>query len=253
MKRLVLGCGVFLILLNATACGLGWKHRGGALTLPESRYYESRSQAAPPDAGSAAGPVAGSTAAPRRISLMLPDGWNWVMRGDDFVATRDGVFLQNILVERIHVDQVEQSDGMFPLAALSSKQWPLRTVKSMKKRLEPGMSPVDAADVLLDSRRNDPAVAGLEIREVATRTIAGSRAFKAVFDFRLKDPGPRKGVFDPRLVDPGRIPPYRSVYYGIMLDEWFYGIGYTAVLRHYFQKDAETFESMLQSVVLTDR
>lgn len=169
----------------------------------------------------------------------MADLFGAVMRGDDFVATRDGVFLQNIFVERIHVDQVELYSGMFPLAALSSKQWPLRTVKSMKKRFAPGMSPTDAADVLLDSRRNDPAVAGLEVREIATRTIAGNRAFKAVFDFRLRDPG--------------RMPLYRSVYYGFMLEDWFYSIGYTAALRQYFQKDAEAFESVLQSFTLTEK
>lgn len=251
MKDLVL-CGCCLVLLaEAPACTLGWKHRAGALTLPDSHSQLLRGVEGPPGADAAAPPAAAKAAPPRRISLALPDGWHWFMRGDDLVATRDGVFLQNIFVERIRVDQVEEPVlGTFWLAAFSSKQWPVRTVESLKKRFAPGMSGADAAEVFLDSRRNDPAVGDLEIREVATREIAGNPAFRAVFDFRLKDPGPRKSFGDVRFRDPRRMPRYRSVYCGFVIGEWFYGFGYTAALRHYFDKDAGAFESVLQSVAV---
>jgi hypothetical protein len=45
-------------------------------------------------------------------------------------------------------------------------------------------------------------------------------------------------------------PVYRSIYCGFMLDEWFYGISYTAALRYYFERDAATFEAFLESIRL---
>lgn len=238
MKRVLPGVFAVALLLDAAGCGLGWKHGGGALVLPASHSHVSRSRDAVPEGDAAAAAVAGTVAPPRRISLVLPPGWNWVMRGDDFVATRDGVFLQNIVVERIHVGQLTQSAGAFPLAALSSKQWPVRTVKNIKKRFAPGMSAGGAAEVLVESRRNDPAVAGLEVREIATVTVSGSPAFKLVLDFRLRGPA--------------SMPQYRSVCYGFMRAEWYYGIEYTAAVRHYFRKDAETFESVVRSVAFAE-
>lgn len=46
--------------------------------------------------------------------------------------------------------------------------------------------------------------------------------------------------------------PYRSIYCGFVLGEWFYGISYTAALRHYFERDAAAFESALQSFQLVE-
>jgi hypothetical protein len=102
------------------------------------------------------------------------------------------------------------------------------------------MPPADAAEVLLDSRGNDPSVTGLEVHKVVTRTVAGQQAFRAVFDFRLKG----------AAVDPS--PLYRSAYCGFVLGDWFYGISYTAAARYYFDRDAGTFETFLDSVRLAN-
>lgn len=236
MRRVLAGIFAVVLLLEAAGCGLGWKHRAGALVVPASHSQVSGSRNAASDVDAGAAAVAGEVAPPRPILLTLPEGWNWVMRGDDFVATRDGVFLQSIVVERIHVGQSEQPSGAFPLAALSSKQWPVRTVKNLRRRFAPRMSAGSAAEVVLESRKSDPAVAGLEVREVGTRTIAGIPAFKVVFDFRLKNSS--------------GLPAYRSVCYGFMRGEWYYGFEYTAAARHYFAKDAETFDSVVRSVAL---
>jgi hypothetical protein len=103
------------------------------------------------------------------------------------------------------------------------------------------MPPADAAEVLLGSRGNDPSVTGLEVRKIVIRTIAGQQAFRAVFDFRLKG----------SVVDPS--PLYRSAYSGFVLGDWFYGISYTAAARYYFDRDAGTFETFLESVRLADK
>lgn len=179
---------------------------------------------------------AASVAASGRVLFTVPEGWHWVRRGEDVLATRDGVFLQQILVERLHVDQVDQKVGAFPLAVWSSKAWPVRTAKNLTDRFVAGMSPADAAEVLLGSRRNDPSVADLALRKVVTRTIAEQQAFRAEFDFRLVS------------AEADRWPIYRSASCGFVLGEWFYGITYTAAARYYFDRDADTFETFLESV-----
>jgi hypothetical protein len=178
------------------------------------------------------------------------------MRGDDMMATRDGVFLQNIFIERIHVDQITQSAGLFRGVAWSWTQWPLHTVKYLKKRFAEGMGSTEGADVILDSLANNPSVTDLQTHEVAPLQFAGNQGFRAVFDFRLNTPDDLSMLLGGAIsvVDvSGRKTPYRSVYCGFMLGQWFYGISYTAAQRHYFQKDVETFESVLQSFQLMEK
>jgi hypothetical protein len=173
------------------------------------------------------------------VSFALPPGWHWVMRGDDLIATRDGVFLQNITIERIYHAQTDQSDGLFPLAALSSKQWPFRTVKNLKKRLVPGMSSTDAADSILAAQSNNPNVSDFKVLNVVLQDVAGSPGFRALYELKLN--------LQERSIR------YQGIYCGLMVGKWFYGINYTAVQRYYFEKDAGTFESILQSVRLAEK
>ena len=116
------------------------------------------------------------------------------------------------------------------------------------------MVSTEGADVILDSRANNPSISDLQIREVAPLQFAGNHGFRAVFDFRLNTPDDRSmmnGVMS--VVDvSGRKTPYRSLYYGFMRGQWFYGISYTAALRHYFERDAAAFESVLQSFQLVE-
>lgn len=242
MKCPALYCCVVFVLIAINACNPYWKHHGGGQTLPEVYLFHSPVPGTSPDTDVKA-PEASKRVVSRRVTFTVPDGWHWVMRGDDFVATKDGVFLQNMTIERLHVDQVEQWDGEFLAPAFSSpfssRQWPVRTVKYLKKRFVPGMSPLEAADVVLASRANTPNVSEFVVREVVLQTVAGHPGFRAVYDFRLNVQG--------------RKTPYRTVCYGFMLDDWFYGISYAAAKRHYFQKDAEAFDAVLRSFRVVER
>lgn len=218
-----------LALAGLAGCAPAWKHEGGRQALSPGLYN-------PPAADKE---EAGRSFESGRVSFTVPGGWHWYVRGEDLIATRDGVFLQQIFLERLHVAQDDQAVwGAFPLSALSAKQWPVRTAKNLKKRFAAGMPPADAAEVLLDSRRNDPAVIDLAVREVVTRTWAGRQAFRAVFEFRLKG----------SAIGPS--PLYRSIYCGFMNGDWFYGFSYTAAARYYFERDAGTFETFMKSVQL---
>jgi hypothetical protein len=234
------GC-IVVIALALMGCTLGWKPTRGVQILT----YQAPISGIPLNVNASDISVKKS-AASTSVSFVLPDGWHWVMRGDDYIVTRDGVFLQNIHYERVGINQVEQSDGKFPFAALSSKQWPIRTVPYLKKRFELGMSPADAADVVLSSRANTPGVNDFEIREVVMQEIGGYQGFKAVYDFKL-------AVYDFRFKDRERMTPYRAVCFGFMRNAWFYSITYTAARRYYFQKDADVYDSVLQSFRLIER
>lgn len=234
MKLLALFCLGVLVLVSEMGCVPAWKHAGGPQVLsparPAQRYLIS-------DPGSTMNVLES-----KRVSFSIPHGWHWFIRGEDFIATRDGVFLQQIFVERLHIDQTDQEvAGAFPLAVLSSKQWPIRTAKRLTKRFAAGMAPLDAAEALLGSRKNDTFVTDLQVREVVTQGVARQQAFRAVFDFRLKA----------SVVNPS--PLYRSIYCGFVLDDWFYGISYTAAVRYYFDRDADTFEAFLESFRLIDQ
>lgn len=230
------------LLLTAGACTPTWNHDGGKHVLSASAAFIPAGPAAQPQEAGALSAYDGRTVLSRAVSFVVPEGWHWFERGDDLIATKDGVFLQHLFIERIHVTQVDQAVmGAFPFAAFSSKQWPTRTARSLKRRFTAGMPPADAAEVLLESRRNDPAVTDLQVQKVVTRTVAGHQAFRAGFDFRLK-----KAAVDPS-------PLYRSVYCGFMNGDWFYGISYTAAARHYFDRDAAAFEAFLESFHLVEK
>jgi hypothetical protein len=224
-------CLYLMILVTMTACVPSWNHPGDSRRPGERNVLEAMKIQGTEGEAESCG-----------VTFVVPEGWHWFVRGEDLIATRDGVFLQHLFIERIHVDQTDQDIlGTFWLVAWSSKKWPTRTVTSLKKRFAPAMSPANAAEVLLESRQNDPSVTGIRVRELSTQTIAGHQAFRLVFDFRLKD-----SVLEAS-------PLYRSIYCGFMVDRWFYGISYTAALRHYFPRDSQAFETFLESVQLTGK
>ncbi len=228
MIRITLFCLCMMVLLSVAACApSSWNHTSGPQLLPPPNEMKAL------EAGKATGYC--------QVSFRVPEGWHWFIRGEDLIATRDGVFLQHIFIERIQVDQIDQDVlGAFWLVAWSSKVWPTRTVESLNRRFTSAMSPADAAGVLLGSRENDPAVTDLKVQGLTMQTIAGHQAFRMVFDFRLRG---SNTIF-------AASPIYRSIYCGFMVDDWFYGISYTAARRYYFEQDSLTFEAFLESVRL---
>jgi hypothetical protein len=51
----------------------------------------------------------------------------------------------------------------------------------------------------------------------------------------------------------GRKVPYRAIQCGFMREDWYFGISYTAALRHYFQKDAGVIDSILSDIQFVER
>ena len=152
------------------------------------------------------------TSKPHNFSVELPDGWMRFNTPDRLYITRDGVLLQNILIERLHIE---------------------KSLKHTKKKFAKGMLPQEVADLVLDNISSDPTVLNFKVIENIPARISGSPGFKVVFTYKNKD-----GL---RL---------KSMLYGLIVDEYFYGIRYTAACRYYFDKDLKTFEKVLGSFKL---
>ena len=249
--------GILVVSLLVSGCIPRWVPAEGVVDLPALSAVNPIGQSGastetPSDAYL-------STAQSRPLSLVLPRGWNYVMRGDDLLASRDGMFLQHIHIERIRIDQTDQTeqteqtdqtDGAFPLAALSSKQWPVRTGRYLMGRLTPGMSPLDVAEAVLLSRKNNKGIFDVQVLEMVPWTVAGTPGFRTVLDFHVSvPPNTPYGKHVPSMQ---RRTPYRSVCYGFIEGELLYVIGYTAAKRYYFERDTETFEEVVRGLTVRE-
>lgn len=174
MKRLV-----FILLIFIFGCA-PWMRVGGAYTSPYDQY-----------------------------SVDLPEKWMRLNTKEYLLITRDGVMLQHILIERIHVND---------------------SLKHTKKQFRRGMLPHEAAEVILDNKSSNPDILNLKVIRNIPANVGGLRGFKAVYTHKNKD-----GL------------KFRTVFYGVMADEEFFGVAYTAALRHYFKQDLRTFEKLIAS------
>lgn len=146
------------------------------------------------------------------FSVELPQGWMRWSQDEDLLITRDGVLLQNIQIRRLNIEE--------PL-------------KYTKKKLSKNMLPQEAAEVIMDNISSDQNVLTFEIVENNPAKISGIPGFKAVYTYKNKD-----GL------------KIKSIYYGFIIDRWFYGLNYNAVQRYYFDKDIQTFEKAVESFKL---
>jgi hypothetical protein len=149
---------------------------------------------------------------PHNFSAELPNGWMRLNTRDRLHITRDGVLLQNIMIERLNIE---------------------KPLEHTKKKFSKDMLPQEVAEVVLDNISSDQTVLNFEVEENIPARISGFPGFKVVFTYKNKD-----GL---RL---------KSISYGFVTNEWFYGIRYTAAHRYYFDKDLKTFERVFESFKL---
>lgn len=171
--------GLLILLLLAPACA-PWIRVGG--------LYESPSQL---------------------FSVDIPHGWMRLKTEEYLLISRDGPFLQYILLH---------------------ERPTTRPFQHTKKRLKSGMLPQEAADVIVSELASDPSLFDFRVLENAPAMLGRRDGFGIEFAYR-----DRNGL---RL---------RTKYYGLLQGKWFYSLRYTAPQRYYFEKDMETFEKVLKS------
>ena len=151
--------------------------------------------------------------ASHNFSVNIPQGWMKLNTERYLFITRDGPFLQYMLIQERPIDKAFQNT---------------------KKRIKRGMLPQEAAEVIIDEIISDQLVLHFEVIENNPAIIDRYDGFRIVFTYKNRD-GLR----------------FQTIYCGFIVGEWFYSIRYTAAQRDYFEKDIETFHKVLDSFRLT--
>jgi len=141
------------------------------------------------------------------FSVDIPDGWMKFDSDRYLLISRDGPFLQYILLEGRN----------------------LTTPFSQTRRtMNMAMLPQEAAEVILDDLSLDRSVRNLHVLENAPARIAHQDGFKILFTYENGD-----GLT------------LKTLFYGVVKGRMFYSIRYTAAERYYFPKDVGTFRKVL--------
>jgi hypothetical protein len=147
-------------------------------------------------------------------SVELPEGWMRLNTDRSLLLiTRDGIPLQSIGIKVLDINE---------------------ELKYTKKKLKKDMLPQEAAEIIIQNTSSTPTILNFEVLENSPTKLSGFPGFKLVTTnndkYGLKS---------------------RSIFYGFIIDEWFYCIQYNAAQRYYFDKDIKTFEKVFESFKIT--
>jgi hypothetical protein len=158
-----------------------------------------------------AGQPGNSGKAHEDFTVKIPEQWMRLNVPDSFMCSKEGPYEQYIYIQQRHV-----SDPL-PHA---------------KKSLAPGMKPTELADVLIREISADPGVLDLKVIETKAAKVNHHDAFKMIFTYKIKE-----GYS------------FKTLYYGFLAGDWFYGIRYNADVNKYCDGDVRAFEEMMKSFV----
>ncbi|MCA9463503.1 MAG: hypothetical protein KC590_15365 [Nitrospira sp.] len=145
-----------------------------------------------------------------RVSTDIPSGWHRFYDGtDDLLMSYDGLMLQNIRIRDISWENNELKGGKIPLS---------------------NMSPKDLATWLIGSSPGNVPVLNVEILE-SGESVLGESTGKRIL-LMAKSP---KGLR------------YKQLHYVYFQEKYLVIFSYTAVARHYFDRDQPVFENIRQS------
>ena len=146
------------------------------------------------------------------FSVSIPQGWKQLNTDKYFLITKDGPFLQYVLIQKRPIDKPFQHT---------------------RKKFDRGMLPQEAAEVIVNEITSDQSIMNVKIIENTPAIINSRDGFRVVFTFKNRD-GEK----------------FKTLYYGFMAGEYVYSIRYNAAHKHYFEKDIETFKNILNSFLL---
>lgn len=142
--------------------------------------------------------------------LETPAGWIYhPSLADEFVATRQGLFLQRIHVSRRDLES--------PLP-------------NSKRTLASTLTPLELAEAIVDELKADRSLQQLAIVENSPATLGGRPAVRIIFECRNEN--------DARM---------KSVRYHGIHDGYLYTAGLGAPARHYFDDALPAFEAAVRS------
>ena len=141
--------------------------------------------------------------------VTVPEGWWKPKHINKYLLTKDGAFLQYVLIQQRPID--------LPYS-------------HTKKKLDKGMLPQEASGIIIDEIASDRRLLNFNVIENAPAMIDGHDGFKILFTYKDK-----KGST------------FKTLYYGFISGDSFFNLRYNAAMRHYFEKDIADFEQILSS------
>jgi hypothetical protein len=151
----------------------------------------------------------------QNFSIVVPEGWKKYDTDKYVLITRDDPFLNYVFIQERTIE---------------------RPFKHTKKKLRRGMLSQEAAEVIIDEISSDQLVIDFEVIQNIPVRISAYEGFKLVFNYRTKD----------NLS-------HRTIYYGILTDNYFYNIRYYASGTQHFEKYRDTFEKILNTFKVTEK
>jgi hypothetical protein len=146
------------------------------------------------------------------FSVEIPDGWWKPEYIDKYLITKDGPFLQYVLIQERPLN---------------------KPFKHTMKKIKGGMLPQEAAGIIIDELASDRYLANFSVIENAPAVIDGHDGFKLLFSYKDK-----KGN------------EFKTLYYGFISGDSFYNLRYCAAMQDYFEKDIAAFEQIISSFKL---
>ncbi len=129
------------------------------------------------------------------------------------LATKDGVFLQELAVHR----------------------QPLSTPLPLTKRsVNAAMSTAELAEALIDETRADRDLLEIEVLDNSPTTLGGAPAARVLFSYTVADEIPIRGAR-----------------YVVVHEPHVYFVRFSAPSRHYFERDLPAVENILRSFAFT--
>jgi hypothetical protein len=159
-----------------------------------------------------AGPWA---AAPKALnashwSISPPDGWMCLHTSESDMLSKDGPFLEYILVQSRSLGQ---------------------RFRFTNQKISPHMLPDEVAALITDSMRSDPFIRGFRLLSSQPALLGGHSGFKLIYSYLDQN-----GV------------QVKAVYYGVVVQDRFFNLRYTATRRYYFESRLPAFNKVVDSV-----
>jgi len=148
------------------------------------------------------------------FAIEYPEKWIKIQKQHYLMFTRSDPFSQYILVQQRHVD---------------------KPFGHTKKKINRGMLPQEAAEVIGDEIISDRSVSNYQVIESLPVKVGGYDGFKMVFTYKT-----REGL------------KFKTLYYGLVQGEWFYNLRFNAAEGKFSDNDIETFMKVFKSFRLVD-
>jgi len=143
-------------------------------------------------------------------TIEIPGGWMRLTTSNYDMFSRDGPFLQYILLQERPV-----AEGF----------------RYTRQKMEASMLPHEMARVIIDNLSVDPHIRDLRLLENGPAMVGGQPGFKLIYTYQ-----------DTQGVD------MQTLYYGTVHADHYINLRYSATQRHYFDMDRDTFDRVFQSL-----